>query len=136
MTWKYTFKPWKYTFKLWKYTFKAWKYFLKRAKYILETSINSFWNVHRQFVGHVFWGAVGCLPLLLAKGVIWWILVGGGMFLPWLQEILDKFFEYCLHISRIFPYFVQKLCIMSIIGIWLIFTTKIRKIIDIHNFFR
>ncbi|MBR5831362.1 MAG: hypothetical protein IKY79_01965 [Bacteroidales bacterium] len=49
---------------------------MKRAKYILETSINNFWNVHRQFVGHVFWGAVGCLPLLLAKGVIWWILGG------------------------------------------------------------
>ena len=28
-----------------------------------------------------------------------------------------RFFENCLDISRIFPYFVQKLCIISIIGI-------------------
>ncbi len=29
---------------------------------------------------------------------------------------LTKFFEYCLHISRFFWYYVEKLCIMSILA--------------------
>ena len=53
---KIYFQDMKVYFQALKIYFQGLKILLKRAKYILETSINSFWNVHRQFVGRVFWG--------------------------------------------------------------------------------